>query len=227
MNVNVEGNLLAKFRKDERNISPWNQNPLNSWLSQALTHTSARYLQLYRKNKHGDPYFLHYFNNNTTHHQSWKNMYWIMNSLWILSWTFYNNDNVTASSFKIRVSQRGVVVYQYTRKKNRQIYPKLYPWVYFIPEIQRKWYTEYPYLSCYMPYTRFKKSLYTVYPKTLADPARWIRQNFLWLRKLLSFWTRRDWIILCVSGKLPTYSSPKPTLTITKCLLRGEVGAIL
>ena len=72
MNVNVEGNLLAKFRKDERNISPWNQNPLNSWLSQALTHTSAHYLQLYRKNKHGDPYFLHYFNNNTTHHQSWK-----------------------------------------------------------------------------------------------------------------------------------------------------------
>ena len=57
MDVNVEGNLFAKFHKDERNISPWNQNPLNSWLSQALTHTSAHYLQLYRKDKHGDPYF--------------------------------------------------------------------------------------------------------------------------------------------------------------------------
>ena len=128
------------------------------------------------------------------------------------------------------------MVHQYTRKRfakipkhtqNSSKYTQNYTHVYLIPEIQRKRYTEYPYLSCNIPYTRFKKSLYTVYPKTLADPARWIRQNFLWLRKLLSFWTRRDWIILCVSGKLPTYSSPKPTLTITKCLLRGEVGAIL
>ena len=131
MNVNVEGNLLAKFRKDERNISPWNQNPLNSWLSrQALTHTSAHYLPLYRKNKHGHPYFLHYFNNNTTHHQSWKNMYWIMNCLWILCGKFYHNDNVTASSFKIRVGQgvSGIPVYP---KKNRQIYPKLYPGILY------------------------------------------------------------------------------------------------
>ena len=52
---------------------------------------------------------------------------------------------------------RGVVVYQYTRKKfakipkntqNSSKYTQNYTQVYFIPEIQRKWYTEYPYLSC-------------------------------------------------------------------------------
>ena len=72
-----------------------------------------------------------------------------------------------------------VVVYQYTRKKfakipqntqNSSKYTQNYTQVYFIPEIQRKWFTEYPYLSCNIPYTRFKKPLYTVYPKTLADP---------------------------------------------------------
>ena len=71
------------------------------------------------------------------------------------------------------------VIYQYTRKKvaktpkntqNSSKYTQNYTQVYFIPEIQRKWYTEYPYLSCNIPYTRFKKPLYTVYPKTLADP---------------------------------------------------------
>ena len=76
-------------------------------------------------------------------------------------------------------SARVVVVYQYTRKKfakipqntqNSSKYTQNYTQVYFIPEIQRKWYTEYPYLSCNIPYTRFKKPLYTVYPKTLADP---------------------------------------------------------
>ena len=74
----------------------------------------------------------------------------------------------------------GVVVYRYTRKKFAKIpqntqnwskYTLNYTQVYFIPEIQRKSYTEYPYLSCNIPYTRFKKPLYTVYPKTLADPA--------------------------------------------------------
>ena len=53
----------------------------------------------------------------------------------------------------------GLVIYQYTRKKCSKI-PKStqnYTQVYFIPEIQRKWYTEYPYLSCSIPYTRFKK----------------------------------------------------------------------
>ena len=73
----------------------------------------------------------------------------------------------------------GVVVYQYTRKKFAKIpqitqnsckYTQNYTQVYFIPEIQRKWYTKYPYLSCNIPYTRFKKPLYNVYPKTLADP---------------------------------------------------------
>ena len=46
----------------------------------------------------------------------------------------------------------GVVVYQYTWKKFAKI-PKIHPnipkingtIVYYIPEIQRKWYTEYPY----------------------------------------------------------------------------------
>ena len=46
-----------------------------------------------------------------------------------------------------------------------------YTQVYFIPEIQRKWYTEYRYLSFNILYIRFKKPLYIVYPKTLADPA--------------------------------------------------------
>ena len=71
-----------------------------------------------------------------------------------------------------------VVVYQYTRKKfakipkntqNASKYTQNYTQVYFIPEIQIKWYTEYPSLSCNIPYTRFKKPLYN--RKTLADPA--------------------------------------------------------
>ena len=73
----------------------------------------------------------------------------------------------------------GVVVYQYTQKTFAKIpqntqnsfkYTQNYTQAYFIPEIQRKWYTEYPYLSCNIPYTQFTKPLYTVYPKTLADP---------------------------------------------------------
>ena len=54
--------------------------------------------------------------------------------------------------------------------QNSSKYTQNYTQVYFIPEIQRKWYTEYPYLSCNIPYIRFKKPLYTLYPKTLADP---------------------------------------------------------
>ena len=54
--------------------------------------------------------------------------------------------------------------------QNSSKYTQNYTQVYFIPEIQRKWCTEYPYLSCNIPYIRFKKPLYTVYPKTLADP---------------------------------------------------------
>ena len=54
--------------------------------------------------------------------------------------------------------------------QNSSKYTQKYTQVYFIPESQRKLYTEYPYLSCNIPYTRFKKPLYTVYPKTLADP---------------------------------------------------------
>ena len=75
----------------------------------------------------------------------------------------------------------GIPVHPKKIRQNTQKYPKfiqIYPklcQVYFISEIQRKRYTEYPYLSCNIPYTRFKKPLYTVYPKTLADPALWLR----------------------------------------------------
>ena len=71
------------------------------------------------------------------------------------------------------------MVYQYTPKKfakipknteNSSKYTQNYTQVYFMPEIQRKWYTEYLYLSCNIPYTRFKKPLYTVYPKTPGRP---------------------------------------------------------
>ena len=96
------------------------------------------------------------------------------------------------------------MVYQYTRKKIAKI-PNIHPniakiipryKVYFIPEIQRKWYTEYPYLSCNIPYTRFKKPLYTVYPKTLADPSK---------------------------SMLPTYSLKTNTLTLL-FLFRFEIN---
>ena len=74
----------------------------------------------------------------------------------------------------------GIPVYSKKIRQNTQNsskYTQNYTQVYFIPEIQRKWYTEYLYLSCNIPYTRFKKPLYTVYPKTLADPVR--RSEFL------------------------------------------------
>ena len=54
--------------------------------------------------------------------------------------------------------------------QNSSKYTQNYTQVYFIHAIQRKWYTDYPYLSCNIPYTRLKKPLNTVYPKTLADP---------------------------------------------------------
>ena len=82
---------------------------------------------------------------------------------------------------KIRVGQwwggSGIPVYPKKIRQNTQNsskYTQNYTQVYFIPEIQRKWYTEYLYLSCNIPYTRFKKPLYTVYPKTLADPVKLI-----------------------------------------------------
>ena len=61
----------------------------------------------------------------------------------------------------------GIPVYPKKLRQNTQNsskYTHNYTQVYFIPEIQRKWYTN-------IPYTRFKNPLYTVYPKTLADPA--------------------------------------------------------
>ena len=83
----------------------------------------------------------------------------------------------TVHTITIQGRPGGVVEYQYTRKKIDKI-PQIPPNIpknnrsfeYFIPEIQRKWYTEYPYLSCNIPYTRFKTPLNTEYPKTLADP---------------------------------------------------------
>ena len=74
-----------------------------------------------------------------------------------------------------RVGQGGSGIPVYAKKirqntQNSSKYTQNYTQVYFIPEIQRKWYTEYPYLSCNILYTRFKKPLYTVHPKTLADP---------------------------------------------------------
>ena len=62
----------------------------------------------------------------------------------------------------------GIPVYPKKIRQNTQNsskYTQNYTQVYFMPEIQRKWHTEYPYLSCNIPYTRFKKPLYTVYPK--------------------------------------------------------------
>ena len=74
-----------------------------------------------------------------------------------------------------RVGQRGSGIPVYPKKirqntQNSSKYTQNYTQVYFIPEIQRKWYTKYPYLSCNILYTRFKKPLYTVHPKTLANP---------------------------------------------------------
>ena len=73
----------------------------------------------------------------------------------------------------------GIPVYPKKKHQNTQNsskYTQNYTQLYFIPEIQRKWYTEYPYLSCNIPSTRFKKPLYTVYPKALADPDQSLKQ---------------------------------------------------
>ena len=107
----------------------------------------------------------------------WDGQFYHVNVVWASLWNETKFRNESHSGIKINQGRpRGVVVYQYTRKKFAKI-PKIrpnntpnYTQVYFIPEIQRKWYTEYPYLSCNIPYTWFKKPLYTVYPKTLADP---------------------------------------------------------
>ena len=81
----------------------------------------------------------------------------------------------------------GVVVYQHTRKKfakipqntqNSSKYTQNYTQVYFIPEIQRKWYTEYPYLSCNIPYTRFKKAPVFSIPKNPGRPWKVYLQKY-------------------------------------------------
>ena len=38
MDSSVNRKLLAKFHKDQENFPALIQNPLNSWMSQALTH---------------------------------------------------------------------------------------------------------------------------------------------------------------------------------------------
>ena len=89
---------------------------------------------------------------------------------WGLNWllNYANSEHC----YILQGRPRGVVVYQYTRKKFAKIpqntpnwskYTQNYTQVYFTPEIQRKWYTAYPYLSCNIPYTRFKKPLYIPY----------------------------------------------------------------
>ena len=64
------------------------------------------------------------------------------------------------------------MVYQYTRKKFAKILQNTqnYTQAHFIPEIQRKWYTEYPYLSFNIPYTRFKKAPVYRIPKNPGRP---------------------------------------------------------
>ena len=90
--------------------------------------------------------------------------------------TIANDETTTFIIDRVGQGGSGIPV---SPKKIRQIpkttqnsskYTQVYFQVYFTPEIQRKWYTKYPYLSSNIPYTRFKKPLYTIYPKTLADP---------------------------------------------------------
>ena len=111
-------------------------------------------------------------------------------------------------------SARGVVVYQYTRKRFAKI-PKINgSIVYCIPGIQRKWYTEYPYLSCNIPYTRFKKPLYTVYSKTLTDPDKWhVLHPPVMLHLAKKFLRHREYVTMGASSNM--------TLTV----LRGGLNS--
>lgn len=84
----------------------------------------------------------------------------------------------------------GLLVYLYTRKKKYlkflPIYPKLTEALYTVkPKLViytwnlEKWFTQYPSSSWNIPYTQFKKSLYSAYPKSPGLP--WI------LRAMLNF----------------------------------------
>ena len=109
-----------------------------------------------------------------------------LHARWLCFWmAFFGRNDFHDFSGSAR-GDSGIPVYPKKICQNTQNsskYTQNYTQVYFIPEIQRKWYTEYPYLSCNIPYTRFKKPLYTVYPKPLADPDL---QNHLWCQKSLS-----------------------------------------
>ena len=65
----------------------------------------------------------------------------------------------------------GIPVYPQKIRRNTQKYPKF---IQIYPKLMEALYTVYlnskKVLSCNIPYTWFKKPLYTVYPKTLADP---------------------------------------------------------
>ena len=96
-----------------------------------------------------------------------------LHARWLCFWmAFFGRNDFHDFSGSAR-GDSGIPVYPKKICQNTQNsskYTQNYTQVYFIPEIQRKWYTEYPYLSYNIPYSRFKKPLYTVYPKTLADP---------------------------------------------------------
>ena len=98
-----------------------------------------------------------------------------LHARWLCFWmAFFGRNDFHDFSGSAR-GDSGIPVYPKKICQNTQNsskYTQNYTQVYFIPEIQRKWYTEYPYLSCNIPYTRFKKPLYTVYPKTLAGPKK-------------------------------------------------------
>lgn len=89
-----------------------------------------------------------------------------------------------------RGGKGGLLVYLYTRKKKYlkflPIYPKLPEALYTVkPKLViytwnlEKWFTQYPSSSWNIPYTQFKKPLYSAYPKSPGLP--WI------LRAMLTF----------------------------------------
>ena len=101
--------------------------------------------------------------------------------------------SVDSALLQFRVGQggggggSGIPVYPKKIRQNTPQYPKfiqIYPKL--IEGILYTWNSKkviYPYLSCNIPYTRFKKPLYTVYPKTLADPdnlfSTWVLDCYL------------------------------------------------
>ena len=133
----------------------------------SLTWTTGRfYLQFTRKKKKQTKRFLH------------LKLYWLKHDtklvLTYTPYTWLQKEYVTGLTRGEGGS--GIPVYskkihQNTQKypKFIQIYPKLYPGILYTWNSKKVIY-RIPVLSCNIPYTRFKKPLYTLYPKTLADP---------------------------------------------------------